>query len=37
VQLSRTGGGRETRSATHAWSAHPTADLLGIVAGIQPG
>ena len=26
-----------TRSDTHAWSAHPTADLLGIVAGIQPG
>jgi alpha-L-rhamnosidase len=26
----------ETRSDTHAWSAHPTADLLGIVAGIQP-
>jgi len=25
----------ETRSDTHAWSAHPTADLLGIVAGIQ--
>jgi alpha-L-rhamnosidase len=25
-----------TRSDTHAWSAHPTADLLGIVAGIQP-
>jgi hypothetical protein len=24
-----------TRSDTHAWSAHPTADLLGIVAGIQ--
>ena len=24
----------ETRSDTHAWSAHPTADLLGIVAGI---
>jgi alpha-L-rhamnosidase len=27
----------DTRSDTHAWSAHPTADLLGIVAGIQPG
>jgi hypothetical protein len=26
----------ETRSDTHAWSAHPTADLLGVVAGIQP-
>ncbi len=26
----------ETRSDTHAWSAHPTTDLLGIVAGIQP-
>src|ERR1051325_6439543 len=26
----------ETRSDTHAWSAHPTADLLGLVAGIQP-
>ncbi len=26
-----------TRSDTHAWSAHPTADVLGIVAGIQPG
>lgn len=26
-----------TRSDTHAWSAHPTADLLGIVAGIGPG
>ena len=25
-----------TRSDTHAWSAHPTADLLGIVAGISP-
>jgi len=25
-----------TRSDTHAWSAHPTADLLGIVAGIGP-
>ena len=26
----------ETRSDTHAWSAHPTADLLRIVAGIGP-
>ena len=26
-----------TRSDSHAWSAHPTADLLGIVAGIGPG
>jgi hypothetical protein len=26
----------DTRSDTHAWSAHPTADLLRIVAGIQP-
>jgi hypothetical protein len=25
------------RSDTHAWSAHPTADLLGLVAGIGPG
>jgi alpha-L-rhamnosidase len=25
-----------TRSDTHAWSAHPTADLIGIVAGIEP-
>jgi hypothetical protein len=25
-----------TRSDTHAWSGHPTADLLGIVAGITP-
>ncbi len=25
-----------TRSDTHAWSDHPTADLLGLVAGIQP-
>lgn len=24
-----------TRSDSHAWSAHPTADLLGIVAGIR--
>jgi alpha-L-rhamnosidase len=27
----------DTRSDTHAWSAHPTADLLGVVAGIGPG
>jgi len=27
----------DTRSDTHAWSAHPTADLLDIVAGIGPG
>jgi alpha-L-rhamnosidase len=26
----------DTRSDTHAWSAHPTADLLGLVAGIRP-
>jgi len=26
----------DTRSDTHAWSAHPTADLLGLVAGIGP-
>ncbi|CAL4869528.1 hypothetical protein MMA231_03820 (plasmid) [Asticcacaulis sp. MM231] len=26
----------ETRSDTHAWSAHPTADLIGIVAGLRP-
>jgi alpha-L-rhamnosidase len=26
----------QPRSDTHAWSAHPTADLLGIVAGIGP-
>ncbi len=26
----------DTRSDSHAWSAHPTADLLGIVAGIRP-
>ncbi|HEY6126479.1 MAG TPA: family 78 glycoside hydrolase catalytic domain [Steroidobacteraceae bacterium] len=25
----------QPRSDTHAWSAHPTADLLGIVAGIR--
>jgi hypothetical protein len=25
----------DTRSDTHAWSAHPTADLLTIVAGIR--
>jgi alpha-L-rhamnosidase len=26
----------QPRSDTHAWSAHPTADLLGNVAGIRP-
>ncbi len=26
----------QPRSDTHAWSAHPTSDLLGIVAGIRP-
>jgi len=26
----------QPRSDTHAWSAHPTADLLGVVAGIRP-
>jgi hypothetical protein len=26
-----------TRSDCHAWSAHPTLDLLRIVAGIRPG
>jgi hypothetical protein len=26
----------ETRSDSHAWSAHPTADLLRIVAGVEP-
>jgi hypothetical protein len=26
-----------TRSDSHAWSAHPTLDLLGIVGGIGPG
>ena len=30
------GSGQSTRSDSHAWSAHPTADLLGIVAGIGP-
>jgi hypothetical protein len=25
-----------TRSDSHAWSAHPTTDLLTIVAGVQP-
>lgn len=25
-----------SRSDTHAWSAHPTADLLAVVAGVQP-
>jgi hypothetical protein len=27
----------QPRSDTHAWSAHPTADLLQVVAGIRPG
>ena len=27
----------ETRSDSHAWSAHPTFDLLTLVAGISPG
>lgn len=26
----------DTRSDTHAWSAHPTADLLELVAGVRP-
>lgn len=26
-----------TRSDSHAWSGHPTADLLDIVAGVAPG
>lgn len=26
-----------SRSDTHAWSAHPTSDLLRVVAGIRPG
>jgi alpha-L-rhamnosidase len=26
-----------TRSDSHAWSAHPTLDLVGVVAGIGPG
>jgi alpha-L-rhamnosidase len=26
-----------TRSDSHAWSAHPTLDLLGVVGGIAPG
>ncbi|HWV12320.1 MAG TPA: alpha-L-rhamnosidase C-terminal domain-containing protein, partial [Sphingobium sp.] len=30
------GKGQSTRSDSHAWSAHPSADLLGIVAGIGP-
>lgn len=30
------GGNKSTRSDSHAWSAHPTADLLGVVAGIGP-
>ena len=25
-----------TRSDSHAWSAHPTYDLLTLVAGIEP-
>jgi hypothetical protein len=25
-----------SRSDSHAWSAHPTADLLSLVAGVQP-
>jgi alpha-L-rhamnosidase len=25
-----------SRSDSHAWSAHPTADLLALVAGVQP-
>ncbi|WP_156367862.1 alpha-L-rhamnosidase C-terminal domain-containing protein [Brevundimonas sp. Leaf363] len=25
-----------SRSDSHAWSAHPTSDLLGIVAGVRP-
>jgi hypothetical protein len=28
--------GEPARSDTHAWSGHPTYDLLDIVAGIQP-
>jgi alpha-L-rhamnosidase len=28
--------GAQPRSDTHAWTAHPTADLLGLVAGIRP-
>ncbi len=28
--------GDPSRSDTHAWSAHPTADLLSLVAGVQP-
>ena len=27
----------ERRSDTHAWSGHPTTDLLAIVAGVEPG
>ena len=27
----------DTRSDSHAWSAHPTFDLLTLVAGIAPG
>jgi hypothetical protein len=33
----QSGANASTRSDSHAWSAHPTADLLGIVAGIGPG
>jgi hypothetical protein len=29
-------GPEPTRSDSHAWSAHPTLDLLAIVAGIEP-
>lgn len=35
--ISRPGAMASTRSDSHAWSAHPTADLLRIVAGIGPG
>jgi hypothetical protein len=35
--ISRPGALASTRSDSHAWSAHPTADLLRIVAGIGPG
>lgn len=27
----------DTRSDSHAWTAHPTYDLLNLVAGIEPG
>ncbi|HEX7853509.1 MAG TPA: alpha-L-rhamnosidase C-terminal domain-containing protein [Sphingobium sp.] len=30
------GKNASTRSDSHAWSAHPTADLIGIIAGIGP-